>query len=211
MPSMSNLFHPAVKLEWLIEIFKCVRDCPHITFQMLTKRPQSMVDWFCDSDFAKEPPLDNLWLGTSIENQETANYRCRWLRSLARIGYTTFLSIEPLLNEIDLVEAGVIKPYSLIEQSQHQEYEKFVSWAIIGGESGHSARPCSLDWIGAIAQQCQVVGVAVYVKQLGTFWAKQFGTYRVDTKGSNPEVWPEVLRMREFPDAIAQASCEVEQ
>ncbi len=191
LPSLSDPFHSDVKEEWLDEIFNCIYDCPHLTFQMLTKRPERMLDWISRSAFLVNSPLENLWLGTSIENQQTANERCHWLTQLTDVGYTTFLSIEPLLSRIDLVAAEAI--------SKSASFERGVSWAIIGAESGHNARPCSLDWMRSIINQCRVAVIPVYVKQLGTAWAKSSGTYRLNSKGSNPEAWEPDLRIREFP------------
>jgi protein gp37 len=199
MPSMSDPFHPDVKDEWLDQIFNCIYDCKHLTFQILTKRPERMVDWITHSAFLTNAPLKNLWLGTSIENQQTANERCQWITQLTEIGYTTFVSLEPLLAPIDLMRAGVIKQWPHGTDGRGgQRYERLVTWAIVGGESGHNARPCSLDWIREIVQQCKDAGIAVYIKQLGTAWAKQSGN-RMDSKGGNPEVWPADLRVREFP------------
>ncbi len=199
MPSLSDPFHPDVKEEWLDQIFECIYDCPHLTFQILTKRPERMLDWISRSAFLVNSSLENLWLGTSIENQQTANERCQWLTQLTDVGYTTFLSIEPLLSDIDLVAAEAIYDWASSDGTGGYKYEKGVSWAIIGAESGHNARPCSLNWIRSIINQCRAAAIPVYVKQLGTHWAKELGTYRLDHKGSNPEAWSGDLRIREFP------------
>jgi protein gp37 len=45
MPSMSDPFHPAVKDEWLDQIFAAIALNPHITVQMLTKRPERMMKY----------------------------------------------------------------------------------------------------------------------------------------------------------------------
>ena len=188
MPSLSDPFHPNVKEEWLEQIFDCIYDCPHLTFQMLTKRPKRMLDWISRSAFLINAPLENLWLGTSIENQQTANERCPWITQLTQIGYTTFLSAEPILESIDLVAAGAIERCRQdANKFASDDYEPLVSWVIIGGESGHNARPCFPEWIGFVVSQCKAAGIPVYVKQLGTVWAKQGGTYRNDSKGGDPQ------------------------
>lgn len=150
MPSLSDPFHPNVKQEWLEQIFECIYDSPHLTFQMLTKRPERMLDWISRSSFLVNAPLKNLWLGTSIENQQTANERCRFITQLTDVSYTTFLSIEPMLGEIDLVAAGAIEKstHEVVVKEAH-EYEGRVSWVIVGGESGHNARRSfsKLDWL----------------------------------------------------------------
>jgi hypothetical protein len=42
-----------------------------------------------------------------------------------------------------------------------------LDWVIVGGESGPSARPCSVEWMRSVAHQCHVAGVPIFVKQLG--------------------------------------------
>ena len=109
------------------------------------------------------------------------------ITQLTEVNYTTFLSIEPLLESIDLVAAGAI-----------DDHERLVSWVIVGGESGYNARPCSPEWISLIINQCKAGRIPVYVKQLGTDWAKVSGTYRKDSKGANPQLWAKELRIRKF-------------
>lgn len=200
MPSLSDPFHPGVKQEWLEEIFNCIYDCPHKTFQMLTKRPGWMLDWISRSAFLINAPLENLWLGTSIENQQTANERCPFITQLTEVGYTTFLSMEALLEPIDLAAAGAIKRCSQgTNKFVLDNNQPLVSWVIIGGESGNKARPCFPLWIRSIFKQCKAARIPVYVKQLKTDWAKQSGTHRNDIKGAEPQFWAKDLRIRIFP------------
>lgn len=76
---------------------------------------------------------------------------------------------------------------------------------IAGGESGPGARPMELDWARTLVEQCQHSKTAVFVKQLGSVWARDM-TYsgitiarHGDTKGGDPSYWPADLRVREFP------------
>ena len=79
-----------------------------------------------------------------------------------------------------------------------------ISWVIVGGESGPGARPCNIEWVRSMVDQCQAAGVPVFVKQLGArpiAWER--GSY-VPMKlrhshGGDPAEWPEDLRVREFP------------
>ena len=64
-------------------------------------------------------------------------------------------------------------------------------------------------WIHSIVNQCKATGIPVYVKQLGTDWAKQSGTHRSDTKGANPQFWAEDLLFREFPSVRSRFQFEV--
>ena len=77
-------------------------------------------------------------------------------------------------------------------------------WVIIGGESGHNARACRVEWVQSLVHQCQHAGVACFVKQLGSDVEVNTATlgpfHLVDTKGGDPNEWPTDLRVREFPE-----------
>jgi transcriptional regulator with XRE-family HTH domain len=119
-------------------------------------------------------PLRNVHLGVSAETQKWAVTRTKALADTPAA--VRFLSLEPLLAPIDLdTVPGIDK----------------VDWVIIGGESGTGARPCELGWIETLVEQCDDLGIAVFVKQLGSVLARQTGA---GGKGGDPERWP-----RPFP------------
>ncbi len=94
-------------------------------------------------------PLENVWLGTSVEDQQRADERIpELLRCPAAV---RFLSAEPLLGPI------VIPPMS------------YVDWVIEGGESGPGARPMHPDWARSIRDQCVAAGVPYFHKQNGAW------------------------------------------
>jgi protein gp37 len=100
-----------------------------------------------------------------------------------------FLSLEPLLEPVTL-----------------SHWFKYLDWVIVGGESGTHARPMNLDWARQIIQQCQKHNVPVFVKQLGTHWAKTTGTFgKESSKGENVELWPQDLRVQEYPEVLYRA------
>jgi protein gp37 len=90
-----------------------------------------------------------------------------------------------------------------------------LDWVIVGGESGPGARPCNVEWIRSIVGQCREAWTACFVKQLGSQtilrahptdpritnqWLDETNTIvSVTGKGSDPSVWPEDLRVREYP------------
>ena len=87
--------------------------------------------------------------------------------------------------------------------------EKF--WVIVGGESGSSARPCHIDWLRSIANQCQAARIPVFVKQLGTnpidstpyiegIATNNFTLKLKDRKGGDLAEWPESVQVRQFPN-----------
>ena len=95
-----------------------------------------------------------------------------------------FVSCEPLLGAVDLAEW--ISPCAV--NCDGQKYP--IDWVIVGGESGPGARPMELKWAENIVIQCQDVGNPVFVKQLGGH----------PDKRNRMEEWPEILRVREWPE-----------
>lgn len=123
-------------------------------------------------------PLPNVWLGVSVENQETADERIPLL--LKTPAAKRFLSCEPLLGPIDFRWApyayGPVAEISyreyLEKHGQINEYEALrkISWVIAGGESGPRARPMHPDWVRSLRDQCVAAGVPFFFKQWGE-WA----------------------------------------
>ena len=123
-------------------------------------------------------PPANVWLGTSCEDQKTADERTPHL--LKCPAAVRFLSLEPLLGPIDL--RGRLDG---------------IHWVIVGGESGPNARPAGsgIDWFANIVDQCAAAGVPCFVKQLGSVWARR---HYYKGKGGNPDKWS-VEFPREYP------------
>lgn len=145
--SMSDLFHPEVSEEFILQVWQVMRETPRHNYQILTKRPERMK-LFVDAVAAAVLP--NVWLGTSVENAETV-FRLDFLREIPAA--IRFVSFEPLigsLGKIDLTD---------------------IDWAIVGGESGHKARPIKEKWIDEIHSNCQQYGTAFFFKQWGA-WGK---------------------------------------
>lgn len=190
--SMSDLFHEQVSQEWLIEVWKVMRDTPQHTYQILTKRADVMeervkglVETF--------GILPNVWLGVSVENQEYADKRIYHLINTPAA--IRFLSCEPLLGLVDL-------SYWLIKYHESQKVRPWhIDWVIIGGESGPGARPFHLEWARGIIDECQAADVAVFMKQVGSNPVMDNVGYPIkDHKGGDMSEWPEWLRVREMPD-----------
>lgn len=132
-------------------------------------------------------PLQNVWLGTSVENQRAADDRTACILDCPAA--IRFLSCEPLLGPIDLrLFPGDLKP----------------DWVIVGGESGTGAREFNIEWARDVIAQCRVAGVPVFVKQLGSRpFQPRGGGQRIEIeisgKGGDPDQWPADLRVREWP------------
>lgn len=135
-------------------------------------------------------PLPNVWLGTSVENQEVA-WRIDWL--VKTPAAVRFLSCEPLIGHVNLDQWlwAEVKPAWAEKNAAGR-----LQWVIAGGESGPRARPCKASWIESLADQCEAAGVPFFAKQLGAVWARE---HKADPKGGNWDLWPENLRVREFP------------
>lgn len=181
--SLTDFFHEDID-SYRKEAWDIIRRCPQHTFQILTKRPERILEHLPD-DWGDG--WNNVWLGTSVGSmngygriESLIDYKLK-----ARI---KFLSLEPLYEPLTL---GILPLAAL-------------GWVIIGGESGndngkYKYRPCQLDWIGHIVNQCIEASVPVFVKQLGTHLSKEMKLS--DRHGGNIEEFPEAFRIRQFPKA----------
>lgn len=143
--SMSDLFHEGVTDEFILQVWRVMRETPQHHYQILTKRPARMAS-FVSGLIGNVLP--NVWLGTSVESAEVIN-RIDHLRQVPAA--IRFLSFEPLIG-----------PVGTIDLSD-------VHWAIVGGESGRSARPIREAWVDDIYTQCVEHDTAFFFKQWGTW------------------------------------------
>jgi protein gp37 len=139
-------------------------------------------------------PLPNVWVGVSAEDQEWADVRIPAL--LDTPAAVRWVSAEPLLGPISLRREWIGGPAN--------GYGPAVQWLVAGGESGPNARWCDPDWIRSLVDQCRDGVTAPFVKQLGSGWARDWSVggelvARSDPKGGNWDLWPDVLRIREYP------------
>lgn len=176
--------------KWRNEAWKIIKDTPQHTYQILTKRPERIKDNLPE-DWGNG--YENVWLGVSIESQSQISRAKTLLNVPASI---RFLSLEPLLSEIDLN----VEVYTGLEPKQ--TIGRNVDWVIIGGESGNKTgkynyRPCNPDWIDSIIGQCLKSKTPVFVKQLGTYLSEKYAL--TDKHGGNINEWPPRLRVRQMP------------
>lgn len=172
---------------WRDEAWDIIRRTPHLTYQILTKRPENIA--------GRMPPYDlpNVWLGVSVENQQAANERIDYL--LRASAAVRFLSCEPLLGPLDL-EYALYQRYGCNGSAPDPEcvecgwQANTVDWVIVGGESGPDCRPMDIAWAQNLRRQCEASGVAFFMKQLGGHPNKR---HELDDL-------PEDLRVREYPE-----------
>ncbi|EKR82526.1 phage protein Gp37/Gp68 [Leptospira interrogans serovar Medanensis str. L0448] len=208
--SMSDLFHDDVPDSFIDRIFGVMALNPKHTFQVLTKRPERMLEYLTTEDRAGEIgdvaysfvesnrqtrsikmphestdkwsglvewPLPNVWLGVSVEDQETADERIPFLMEApAKI---KFISAEPLLGEIDLTnleteDYGTVNALKgnldILSMGYYEDIWGTLSpidWVIAGGESGPNARLVRPNWIRNLRDQCTDADVPFFFKQWG--------------------------------------------
>ena len=182
-----------------IQLFELIDRTPNLDWMLLTKRPENIKRMWVGGY------RSNVWLGTSVSNQETANEMVPKLIESENLAKHLFVSAEPLLGEIDWCSIPDY-PFGSEPNGRVKFATPRIDQVILGGESGPNARPNKLAWILRSVTQCSVAGVAAFVKQLGANHHSvnpESGTLeRVplsDKKGGDMSEWPEPLRVREFP------------
>lgn len=168
--SMSDLFHEDVPHDFIVEIFEVMAQASWHTFQVLTKRPERMRDFFLGSSGAgaNVEPLPNVWLGVSCEDQTTADERIPLL--LQTPAAVRWVSAEPLLGLIDLDSERGDGLHALGCGDKYCSCgDRGIDWLVVGGESGPRARPTHPDWARSLRDQCREASVPFFFKQWGEF------------------------------------------
>jgi protein gp37 len=144
--SMSDLFHEDVPDAFIDQVLATIHATPQHTYQILTKRADRLPGFFENREC---PP--NVWLGVSVEDRKYGLPRIASLRAVNAA--IRFLSVEPLLEDLG-------------EMDLHD-----IHWVIVGGESGHHARPMLPEWVENIQEQAEAHGCAFFFKQWGGWGA----------------------------------------
>lgn len=139
--SMSDLFHPEVSLDYIKAVFAVMNQTPQHIYQVLTKRSERLLELAGELNWTA-----NIWMGVSVENEEYT-YRIEDLSQTP--AQTKFLSIEPLIGPVQTLNLDKI------------------NWVIVGGESGHKARPIQKEWIEYVKVKCKEGRVPFFFKQWG--------------------------------------------
>jgi len=144
--SMSDLFHPDVPDEYIEKVCRVMLAANWHTYQVLTKRGDRMSE-LLRTKLKNAAQASHIWWGVSVENKKHGLPRIDQLRESKAA--MKFLSIEPLLEDLGRFNL------------------KGIDWAIVGGESGHGARPIDPAWVRSIRAQCRTAKVAFFFKQWG--------------------------------------------
>jgi protein gp37 len=218
-PSLCDWLDAEVPIEWLANFLDVVRRTPHLTWILLTKRPENwdkrvgeacswmsplgpyaetkrwLFKWLGGLERENHAPPFNVWFVFSAEDQPTFDRRVRVALAVPAVMHGA--SLEPLLGEIDVRDwLGQVLP-SIHGQSNFPI--NGLDWIITGGESaepGDTPRRCEMFWVWAIVVACAKAGVACFVKQLGGYCT---------TGNANAHDWPEEIEFTAEGDGFAAA------
>ena len=199
--SMSDLHHDGVAHGFLRVAYAVMQATPRHLYMVLTKRAEKMRTdheaLIADAgDVPRRPdgmalprwrvggsPLpENVWLGVSVEDRKYGLPRVDVLRTIPAA--VRFLSVEPLLEDLGDVDLTDIH------------------WVLVGGESGHGARPFAVEWAKRIVDQCREQDVPVFVKQPGNHPTAGGALVQVRSKSDRAALAIHGIDIREWPKCV---------
>lgn len=178
--SLADVFDNQVEPPWRRDLFKLIRATPHLTWLLLTKRPQNIVKLFVEAMHLEPRPLDEAWprnaaIGCTVVTQaETDRDIPHLLAAKAALSPAfAFLSMEPLMEAVTFRWAKW-DDWSNTDGSRRavvNEYDglRMLDWIITGGETDQGkfkARPSDVEWFRSLRDQCQAAGVPFHMKQM---------------------------------------------
>jgi protein gp37 len=181
--SMSDLFHVDIPDDYIVEVVRVMARANWHTYQVLTKRSERMRD-LLQTKLADAVRLPHIWWGVSVEDRKWGVPRIAHLQ--AAPARTRFLSVEPLLEDLGQLDLSGIH------------------WMIVGGESGHGARPLGADWVRSLRDQCRAAGTDFFFKQWG---GVRKGTTGRELDGRTHDAQP-ALEPGPFPDRATRKRLE---
>lgn len=248
--SLADWLDDEVPIEWTCNLLETIHATQNLDWLMLTKRPErwigrleAVLKFAFDNEMTENKRHEaffdwinfwvnggiapsNVWIGTSVEDQQRSDERIPELLKIP--ANVRFLSLEPLLGEVDLAcvpgyplsiyrEASTVtEHYSQVSFKREGRglckitSQSKIDWVIVGGESGPKARPCNIGWIRSVVKQCEKAGVPCFVKQLGSnpvdiytpsdsAVPETVSMTLKHPKGGDLSEWPCDLRVRQFP------------
>jgi protein gp37 len=227
--SMCDVFEDREDLDVVrrVNLWPLIRATPNLDWQLLTKRPENILRLLPEEWREKLP--ENIWIGTTVEDQQRAGERIPELLKVPAV--VRFLSVEPLLEPVTLDDWLSWVEIDGFGTDGEPSLVNRIGWVIVGGESDQPkapARPCDVEWIGDVVEQCHAARVPVFVKQLGSLPVMDEAAWRARTAagagtlllnhlkhklapegtvplkftgaGADPTEWPAHLRVQEFPE-----------
>lgn len=174
--SMTDVFGEFVPAMFVFEILDAMIAAPQHIFQVLTKRSARMkklVKEYCQATGIPSLPL-HIYLIVSVERQKEANERIYDL--CTTMCGSRGLSMEPLLGRVELTgleQDGVV--WNCLNGIFNNRPPLTggvlgtIDWVIVGGESGHKARPMNPDWVSGLHTECMRYSVPFFFKQWGEY------------------------------------------
>jgi len=173
-PSTGDFFHAEVPDDFIDKILDVMERCYRHTFLTLTKRPDRMMERLLSRN-ETAPPIQNVWLGVSVENQEAANQRIPVLMETPAAH--RWISIEPMIAPVDLARLLLLESHGYGWANPLQGTHPTLTadgmrgpgldFVVLGGETGPGARPMDLSWAREVRDQCKASGVPFWFKQAG--------------------------------------------
>lgn len=144
------------------DLWRLILKTPYLDWLLLTKCPENIDGLIYHEWHNPEKIPANVRIGITCENQEMADKRIPVL--LNSWTGKNFISVEPMLSSVDIFKAvglpNRIAPHFSWSQG------KGIDWVICGCESGSNARPCNIEWIRDLRDQCIESGTAFFLKQM---------------------------------------------
>lgn len=159
--------------QWRDDAWDIIRQTPHLTYQLLTKRAENIKD-----RLPHDWPFENVWLGVTVESQEQIGRLAPLLFDFPAA--KRFVSVEPMIGPVDLGHA-LCKSWSDGGLTMGQ----YLDWVIVGGETGPNTRQMEPEWAASIMKDCKDTNTPFFMKQM-----------------TNKAPVPDYLQCREFPGSI---------
>lgn len=213
----TDLFHESIPFYNQWPKYQASTDCVFTimgmaewhTFVTTTKRPDRMLAYCSGAEGFVAAVRKNLWLGVSVHDQATADEACGVLSELAAAGWHTWLSIEPMLAPVGLIQCV---PEGSPQPAPYESQPEFIdrmavedrAWlkstlggVVLGGESGPGARPMAPDWVRKVRDECKAAKVPFCFKQWGEFVPEKVcvagieGMCQMPKRGTAVHEWPD--------------------
>ena len=138
-------------------LWELIDQTPHLTWQLLTKRPQRYTSYLPSNGFRHR----NVWLGATCENQHYYDVRWPVLRIVAHeFECLSWISYEPALGPLSIEDWQC-------KEERSDPYDEVPDWIICGGESGNGRRPFEKLWAENLLEECGRYGTNFFMKQFG--------------------------------------------
>jgi protein gp37 len=192
--SMSDLFHSDITDEQIAAVFGVMAACPQHTFQVLTKRPERMLQWFrwIDSETARQLDPTAVYTPWCTVQQyghligKVPGRTAPWPLPNVWLGVSVedqptaderiplllqcpaavrFVSYEPALGPVDFWGHFSVSDKHGEPSGPRCNVDGSPAIAWIVCGGESGARTCEVEWIRSVVEQCRESGVACFVKQ----------------------------------------------